>query len=399
MGRKGNKNQSEGNESFKFNFDANQQQQQLPKSVLDLAGRDAPLLAHFQKRLGSLVGKSSGYLEGLPNVVQNRVKALKNLHTKRVAIESEFEKELAELEKKYEALYNPLYERRSALVKGESEPVPEELVEEKKEEKEEKTEKADKETKKEETTKDETVKGIPEFWLETLKHHEEFGAFITDKDEGALKHLIELKVSTVPESQHSFTLEFYFTPNEFFEDTLLKKTYVLAKDPSDGEVMYDHVDCTEIKWKPGKNLTVKKVTKQPKKKKGGKRGGAKPGGAITVEEPCESFFNFFNPEAAYAMMTGLNAEENDDEEEEDYGLQEFLEADYEMGLELKEKVIPHAVMYFTGEYEADFADFDQEEDEDAENEEEENEDEDEQNDTDFKPPADNGQQQPECKQQ
>jgi len=395
MGRKGNKKPEQTGESFKFNFDATQNQQQLPTSVLDLTGRDAPLLAQFQRRLGSLVGKSSGYLESLPNVVQNRVKALKHLHTKRVAIETEFEKELAELEKKYEALYAPLYSRRSAIVKGESEPAPEELVEEKKEEKQEKP--AEKESKKEEP-KDETVKGIPEFWVETLKHHEEFGAFITDKDEEALKHLIDLKVAEVPDSQHSFSLEFYFSDNEFFEDKLIKKTYVLVKDPSDGEVMYDHVDCTEIKWKAGKNLTVKKVTKQPKKKKGtNKRGNKGPGAPITVEEPCESFFNFFNPEAAYAMMTGLNAEENDDEEE-DYGLQEFLEADYEMGLELKEKVIPHAIMYFTGEYEA-MDPYGEEFDEEEEQDDEENEDEeDEEHDTEYKPPADNGTQ-PECKQQ
>ena len=101
----------------------------------------------------------------------------------------------------------------------------------------------------------------------------------------------------------------------------------MKEQPEDSEVVYDHVDATEIKWKPGKDLTRKKVTKT-QKAKGGRRGGR--GGAaakpqtITVEQPCESFFNFFNPEAAFEIAMGEYQEEDDDELAEQ-GFQEFLE--------------------------------------------------------------------------
>ena len=45
--------------------------------------RLAALLEHLQGRLGSLVGKSSGYLETLPQQVQTRIKGLKHLHVRK----------------------------------------------------------------------------------------------------------------------------------------------------------------------------------------------------------------------------------------------------------------------------------------------------------------------------
>lgn len=96
------------------------------------------------------------------------------------------------------------------------------------------------------------------------------------------------------------------------------------------------------------------------------------------------------------MITGYNPEDEEDDEEADYGLQEFLEADYEMGLELKDKIIPHAVMFFTGEYEGGgiMADYDEEDLESGEEDEEY----DEEKDTDYKPQEGQAAQ-PECKQQ
>ena len=45
---------------------------------------------------------------------------------------------------------------------------------------------------------------------------------------------------------------------------------------------------TEIEWYPGKCLTHKILKKKPKK-------GSKNTKPITKTEPCDSFFNFFNP--------------------------------------------------------------------------------------------------------
>jgi len=248
------------------------------------------------------------------------------------------------------------------------------------------------------------VKGVPEFWLLALKHHEDFSAMITEADEQALKNLTDIRIAAAPEhSPESFTIEFHFSDNEFFDNKLIKKTYILKENPSDGEMMYDHVESTDIIWKPNKNLTVKKVTKQQKKKgakggrgKQGSRGGG-PTQTVTVEEPTESFFYFFTPESAYAVYGG--ADEDQEEEFDDGGLAEFLELDYELGLELQEKLIPHAIMFFTGENIAE----EEEEGEDEEEEDEDQEENDEEDEEEFEPPKEattSGQpQNPECKQQ
>jgi len=412
MGKnKGGKKQEE----FKFDFaNANNQTQtqqnaeakkEGQQSVLDLAGRDAPMLAQFQKQLGALIGRSSGYLESLPKPVQERVKALKHLHSERVKLEKQFEKELQDLEKKYESLYQPFTNRRFEIITGASEPNPVELIEEKKEEtkSEETKQEVTAVVKKEEGKEEEKdIKGVPEFWLLALKHHEDFGSMVTERDEEALKHLIDIRVTPVEDSPDSFSIEFHFGPNEFFENSLIKKTYVLKENDTDGEVLYDHVESSDIKWKGSKNLTVKKVTKT-QKKKGGRRGGrggkGGPATTVTVEEPTESFFHFFNPENAFQMYNGGLAEEDEEGFDEEGGLQEFLEVDYELGLELKEKIIPHGVMWYTGENMNQMLG---EEDEEDDEENDPDNEEDEEEDEEFQPPKETaGQQQnnPECKQQ
>jgi nucleosome assembly protein 1-like 1 len=91
--------------------------------------------------------------------------------------------------------------------------------------------------------------------------------------------------------------------------------------------------------------------------------------------PTESFFNFFAPPAAPA--------EDDDDATSD--IEERLELDYQLGEDIKEKLIPRAIDWFTGEAlqfeefeDADEGDFDDDEDDDDEDEEEaESDDEDE----------------------
>lgn len=52
----------------------------------------------------------------LPRVVKRRVNALKNLQVKCANIEAKFYEEVHELERKYAALYQPLYDKVSAYV-------------------------------------------------------------------------------------------------------------------------------------------------------------------------------------------------------------------------------------------------------------------------------------------
>jgi nucleosome assembly protein 1-like 1 len=59
--------------------------------------------------------------------------------------------------------------------------------------------------------------------------------------------------------------------------------------------------------------------------------------------PTESFFNFFSPPQP--------PKEEDDEEIDDVGsdIEDRLELDYQLGEDIKEKLIPRAIDWFTGE--------------------------------------------------
>src|SRR2546421_10411822 len=81
--------------------------------------------------------------------------------------------------------------------------------------------------------------------------------------------------------------------------------------------------------------------------------------------PTESFFNFFSPPKV----------PEDDEDDGVSDIEERLELDYQLGEDIKEKLIPRAIDWFTGEAlqfeeleddleEGDFEDEDDEEDED-----------------------------------
>jgi len=406
----GNNNQQQDSKEKEFKFDFAGGKPTLDKDT------QAALMPVLQHKLESIIGKSSGYLETLPLSVQNRVKALKHLQEKHDDFEDEFQKELTLLESKYESLKKPLYERRSEIVNGGTEPKPEELILKPKENNEaEEKDKKEEENKPQTVEKGENIKGIPDFWLEVLKHHPDFEQMITPEDEKVLKSLVDIKCSH-PEGDNnspSFTIEFHFASNDYFTDSILKKTFYLYEEEAIGETMFDHTESTEIAWKDGKNLTVKSVTKQIGGGKGGRRGGRggnQPKKTVVVQERADSFFNFFSPEPTEEL------EDPEDQEE----LQAMLEQDYEFGMSLKSSIIPNAIMWFTGEVpmmEDEGFEDDVEDEEDDEDEEEEevpvikgkktspkkkstaNED-GESSDEEFDPSKhSNAQQQPECKQQ
>jgi len=263
-------------------------------------------------------------------------------------------------------LYGPLYLKRASIVKGEYEPTDAE------------TQVEGEKPVESNNDKDKDVKGIPTFWLTALQNNASVGETITQADQDALKYLQDIRHSSVEGDKQGFVLTFHFAENPYFTDTVLTKTYHLADDDSVyGELVFDRAEGTKINWKSGKNLTVKTVKKQQKSRGRGKKGGGA-GRVTTVEEPCESFFHFFNPPQPGAE------EESDDEE----GLlDDMLEADFETGCIFKDKLIPHSVLWFTGEaleYEDDefddgfdYGDEDDEEEEDEDEDDEEEEEEEE----------------------
>lgn len=373
---------------------------------------NAAVMEMLQGRLSSLMNRPSGYIEGLPKDVRNRITGLMGVQSKHTELETKFHEEVLALEKKYAKLYEPLYERRAELVAGKSEPSSEEVeagkkVEaEDKEDEEEETSKIEevKEEGKEETS-DEKTTGIPEFWLTALKNHPRISELITERDEVPLRALIDVRMSYLEENP-GFRLSFHFAENETFSNEVLSKTYYYQSSAVEGDLVYDRAEGTKIDWKPNQDLTVTVETKRQRHK------GTNKTRVVKKTVPAETFFDFFSPPVNPSSSV-RNDEDDDEEPEED--LDEQLEADYELGEEFKEKIVPHAIDWFTGKalrYEAfedpygedeedDYYEGDEDEDED-EDEDDEDEDDDDEEDGDEnagdKKPATN-ENAPECKQQ
>jgi len=116
--------------------------------------------------------------------------------------------------------------------------------------------------------------------------------------------------------------------------------------------------------------------KQKHKSKGNVR-------TITKQVKNDSFFNFFDPPPI----------SDDPDADVDPETQDLLTADFEIGHYIRDRIIPRAVLFFTGEALED-DEFDEEEEEDEEGEEGEEE----EDDPDFDPAKAKANAQ-ECKQQ
>jgi len=322
--------------------------------------------------------------------VKRRLKALKKIQLETTKIEAKFYEEVHKLECKYHLQYSPFYEKRAQITKGDYEPKDEECEwpsdDEESELADDVKDKVKVEDDKNDEKKDEKpAKGVPEFWLTIFKNIEITQDMIQDHDEPALAALNDVKVTFSDgdgDSPMGFKLHFLFGPNDYFTDTELTKEYEMKCVPSeldpfsfDGPEIFRCKGCP-IHWKPNKNLTVKTVKKKQKhKSKGNVR-------TITKQVKNESFFNFFDPPAL----------PDDPEAEVDPETQELLTSDFEIGHYIRERVVPRAVLFFTGEA-LEEEDFDEEED-GSEGEEEGEEEED---DPDFDPSKVKNPQ--ECKQQ
>ncbi|XP_028263729.1 nucleosome assembly protein 1-like 4a isoform X1 [Parambassis ranga] len=360
----------------------------------------------------------------LPKVVKRRVHALKRLQVQCANIEAKFYEEVHELERKYAALYQPLFDKRRDIVTGTVEPTDEECEWHSDREEEEelavsttldiflietfqkfkllyvivyialltvqeevKEKAAIEDAKKEEAKPEEDPKGIPEFWLTIFKRVDMLSDMLQEHDEPILKHLRDIQVKfSEPGQPMSFTLEFHFEPNGYFNNAVLTKVYKMKSEPDasdpfsfEGPEIIDCEGC-QIDWHKGKDVTVKTIKKKQKHKG---RGTVR---TVTKQVPNDSFFNFFNPVKASP----------DGELDED---SEFtLATDFEIGHFFRERIVPRAVLYFTGEALEDDESFEEEELEEGDEEEQDEEGDEDDDDGDFDPKKE--QPQPaECKQQ
>lgn len=327
----------------------------LPSDAPALSAEDSAAKGKYEP----LPPNYSEMIEGLPNKVRKRVEELREIQSEHDKLEAKFFEERAALEAKYQKLYEPFYAKRYEIVNGVVEAEGVAVV-------------ASEETPSEEITSEEkrvSEKGVPCFWLTAMKTNEVLAEEIQERDEAALKYLKDIKWCKVDDPK-GFKLEFFFDSNPYFKNSVLTKTYHMIDEDAHEPVLEKAIG-TEIEWFPGKCLTQKILKKKPKK-------GSKNAKPITKTEDCESFFNFF-----YPPQVPEEAEDLDDDTAEQ--LQSRMEQDYDIGSTIRDKIIPHAVSWFTGEAipDDDFGDIEVDDDdedddeEDDEDEDEEDEDEDE----------------------
>lgn len=158
-----------------------------------------------------------------------------------------------------------MYERRKEIVTGTSKPTPEEIKAG-----EELSLKDDDEfAAPSKEGKEPSPEGVPEFWLTALRNHPILNEIITDRDASALKHLVDVRIEYLPTSDPTpgFKLIFQFTPNEFFDNEILEKTYLYQEEVGyAGDFVYDRAIGTEIKWKEDKDLTKEFEIKKQRNK-------------------------------------------------------------------------------------------------------------------------------------
>jgi nucleosome assembly protein 1-like 1 len=247
--------------------------------------------------------KRKKHLEELNDEQKSKLENLKEIQKEVDAIEEAEEEEYKKIEQKYQKLLEPVFEKRSSLVNGDS--------------------------------KDD---GIPDFWLYALKNSDIFEE-LNEKDEDSLKYLTNVTSTDFSgEDGEGYILEFHYRENPYFENKVLsKKFYKDSEDDEAGDLK--PAKGTEIEWKEGKDLTSTFETKKKKHK-----GGGKPK-IVKKKIPCASFYNFFS---------SISEEELDgiEDEEEMQAIEEELYQEQQIGEVVRDTLIPNAVGFFTGEAES-----------------------------------------------
>lgn len=189
-------------------------------------------------------------------------------------------------------------------------------------------------------TRSDLISKIPNFWLTVFVNHPQLSTLLDEDDEEALQYLKKVEVQEFEDIKSGYKINFYFdnAKNPFFENDTISKEFHLNEN---GE---PSCKSTQIKWKPGKNLTDEEKPDLNADKTAKKR----------AHKEASLFFSWFN--------------DHTDASGDDFG--EVI----------KDDIWPNPLQYFLKE--DDDVDDDDEEDEDEEDEEDDDDDEEGEGDED-----------------
>jgi len=126
---------------------------------------------------------------------------------------------------------------------------------------------------------------IPNFWLTVFVNHPQLSTLLDEEDEDALQYLKKVDVQEFEDIKSGYKINFHFdqAKNPFFENEVISKEFHLNEN---GE---PSCKSTQIKWKPGKNLTEDSKTEA-----GANGGGESKGARKRSHKEASLFFSWFN---------------------------------------------------------------------------------------------------------
>ena len=156
---------------------------------------------------------------------------------------------------------------------------------------------------------------------------------IHPQDVAALEFLRDIRVEYTEQPYLGFALVFDFLPNPYFNNTTLTRVYQYSTDIvpaqlySSSNLMPTHTTGTTVNWTAGKDLTKRNVNGSEKK--------------------VDSFFHYFAPTITDLTTIGQSLAQGDDRELLEQAEQAGL--DYEIAIALRSRIVPRALLFYTGE--------------------------------------------------